>query len=209
MLLYRGDGDKYSTRNLKTTAPHGYLMTNLNKGGEGRIIEEQPLVELINCHVDEGWNTTHFLSFSEDEDTAFRFGWHIQRNQLVAKWQNYVEVSGCDEWEFVISSINTAKMEVKELSTGVYEGKYQTANPLHAQILPISRIIIIDLVKFLGGFTGFEKSKLNSFKDKEWLVLPANPKKFVNRIEYSSILDGGCIDDLKFYASIENSLRSR
>ncbi|WP_375584239.1 hypothetical protein [Cyclobacterium xiamenense] len=206
--LYRGDSDKYSTRNLRTTAPHGYLMTNLNKGGEGRIIDEKPLIDLINRHVDEGWNTTHFLSFSEDENTAFRFGMHTQLNQVIEKRQNYVEVSWDNGWEFVITRINTINLEAKELSPGVYEGKYKTTNPLYAKVLPISRLIIIDVAKFLLGLTGFDKSKLNSSTDKEWLILPANPIKFVNRIEYSSILDGGCIDEIRFYASIENVLNT-
>jgi len=188
ILLYRRDRDKYSTRNLKTTSAHGYLMANLNKGGEGRIIDEQPLIDLINRHVDEGWNTTYFLSFSEDEDTAFRFGMHAQLNQVFENLQNYADVSWNDAWEFALTRINTTNLEVRKLSNGIYEGKYQTANPLYAQIVPISRLIIIDVVEFLVGFPRFEKSKQNSSTDKEWLILPANSMKFVNRIEHSTTL---------------------
>lgn len=205
--LYRGDRDKYSTRNLKTTAPHGYLMTNLNKGGEGRIIDEQPLIDLINRHVDEGWNTTHFLSFSEDENTAFRFGIHAELNQVIEERQNYIDVFCNDSWEFVMTRINLADLNMQEISDGVYVGKYRTGNPLYAQIVPESKVLIIDVVNFLDKFTGFEQSKINASADKEWLILPANTMKFVNGIEYSSILEGGCIQDIKFYSKIQDALQ--
>jgi hypothetical protein len=205
--LYRGDSDRNSIRKLKTTASHGYLMTNLNNGGYGRALDEQPLIDLIDHHIDEGWKTTHFLSFSEDEDTAFRFGIHTELNQIIEERQNYIDVSWNDSWEFVMTTINLADLNMQEISDGVYAGKYRTGNPLYAQIVPESRILIIDVVNFLDKFTGFEQSKINASADKEWLILPANNMKFVNSIEYSSILEGGCIQDIKFYSKIQDALQ--
>lgn len=196
--LYRGDSDRNSVRNLRTTAPHGYLMTNLNNGGHGRTIDEQPLIDLINRHITKGWNTTHFLSFSEDEDTAFGFGMNSLDFETEER-EKYIESPWNENWEFAISRINLSDMRLKELSNGVYEGRYKTLNQLYASVVPESRMILIDVVKFLADFDGFELTKSLSLNEKEWLILPANPIKFVNGYEYSSLLEGGCIDEIKFY----------
>lgn len=199
--LYRGDRDPNLKRKLRTTAPHGYLMTNLNSGGEGRTISEKPLIELIDKHINIGWNTTHFLSFSEDKNTAFRFGLNCPiLTEANKQQQNYIDVSYDDNWEFVISTIDPNKMSIERLKHGIFVGKYQTNNPKYKEILPVSKVLLINVTKFLADFANYEQSKTNSARDKEWLILPANPMEFVNGTEYSSILEGGCISEITFYS---------
>lgn len=51
LKLYRGDADRSGIRKLKETIHFGQLQTNLINGGEGRVIREKPLQELIHKHV--------------------------------------------------------------------------------------------------------------------------------------------------------------
>ncbi|MCG8389266.1 MAG: hypothetical protein MJA30_27175 [Cytophagales bacterium] len=204
--LYRGDSDKNSVRNLRTTAPHGYLMTNLNNGGNGRIINEQPLIDLIDQHVVEGWNTTHFLSFSEDESTAFCFGMN-SLDCSPEERERYIDISWNENWDFVMTRISPASLSLKEISNSVYIGTYKTLNPLYARLIPKSRLILGDVVNFLRNSEGFETAKSFSADEKEWLILPANRMQNIDGKEYSSILEGGCIDDIKFYGRIENTIQ--
>ena len=75
-LLYRGDGDTQKERSLRTNHPssaYGGLLTNLSNGGSGRDIFSSPLISTVNRHVNEGWEKTHYLSFSEERTRALAF----------------------------------------------------------------------------------------------------------------------------------------
>jgi len=61
------------------------------------------------------------------------------------------------------------------------------------------RVLLIDVVQFLNNYDGYENSKKNSLRDKEWLILPTTPVQFRSGAEYSAILDCGCISEIIKY----------
>ena len=73
-ILYRGDSDPKGIRSLKARIDHGQFLTTLLNGGTGKKIFKAPFQNLINQHVREPWTTSHFLSFTEDENIAKRYG---------------------------------------------------------------------------------------------------------------------------------------
>ncbi|MEX0813016.1 MAG: hypothetical protein WD048_12425 [Chitinophagales bacterium] len=188
--LYRGDSDPKGKRGLKYNLHHYQIQSNLITGGDGRMIEK-PIIDLIDKHVSKDWVTTHFLSFSTDLNTAFRFGIHCEPNGLEGKLDTFSEIysNGPEQhWLFAILKIEIPKLNLEPLDKGVYAGKY---NPtlLKFRNLDFCKVLLIDVQTYLSQFEGFEESKAKAKRDDEWLVLPANPLEGTN--ELSGILDGG------------------
>ena len=196
--LYRGDRDGAGSRRLRPTLHFGQLQTNLINGGIGREITEIPLTELINRHVGFGWDKTHFLSFSACERTAFRFGMRCDVAHLDDEIDRCIPSEGDHDWEFVIIVIDTKRIRLRRLENGVYEGLYR---PHLAKFAALDnyRIILIDVVRVLEGTSAYLDSLENAKRDEEWLILPATPVPFDNAVEYSAILDGNCISEVKRY----------
>lgn len=188
--LFRGDSDPKGTRYLRHNVHHFQLQTNLVRGGEGRKITESPIIELIDWHISNGWNTTHFLSFSSDPNIALKFGIGCESDELDHRKNSYSEdYSGkVGEWAFAILKIETSKIILSEICQGAYSGIYQPTLTMF-QHLNHCRILLLDLSLYLSKFNGYDESKANARRDKEWLILPANP--FGNITEFSAILDGG------------------
>jgi hypothetical protein len=62
---------------------------------------------------------------------------------------------------------------------------------------------LIDIFTALNEHDEYEKSRSNSKKDEEWLILPATPIHLNNNlIEYSAIMDGACISEIKRFKKI-------
>lgn len=198
-FLYRGDSDFKNKRLLKNTLHHYQLQTNLINGGDGREINEKPILELIDKHVDAGWEHTHFLSFSENEKTAIRFGINCEFEEVDNRFAEYDEYFDYEaKWDFAIVVIDTNKISITEVGQGIYEGYYKPTlkefmNHKHY------RIFLLNVVECLDGYSGHDKSKYNAKRDEEWLILPATPKPLNFGIENSAILDGGIISKIQTY----------
>src|SRR5688500_14067934 len=107
-ILYRGDDDRNQVRDLKQTLHYSQLQTNLLKGGIGHVIFKSPLIELVANHVNPGWAASHFLSFSEDKQTAFRFGLHCELDEVDGLLVNYAEYYEQEQdWNFALITIST------------------------------------------------------------------------------------------------------
>ncbi len=197
-FLYRGDSDSSGARRLRTTLHFRQLQTNLINGGIGREITEIPLIELINRHVRSGWDRTHFLSFSECERTAFRFGLHCDVAHLDDEIDNCLPSDGDHDWDFVIIVIATERIHWNRLEEGVYEGFFGPHLVKFGGGADY-RIILIDVVSILEKSTLYLDSFANAKRDEEWLLLPATPVPFDNTVEYSGILDGNCISEIRRY----------
>jgi hypothetical protein len=185
--LYRGDRDFKKIRNLRETITGYQLLTNLINGGNGREIIETPLINLINKHVSTDWKATHFLSFTEKENISLRFGLHCEIEEIDNKMPPYNEYCENDnDWDFVIITIDTNKINWSPINNGVYHGSYLSSRALNTSIN--NEIILMDVKKILKDYDGHETSKINSDRDEEWLIWPSN-KAFQNGFEYSAIFD--------------------
>lgn len=120
--LYRGDSDPQGYRLLKETISHNHFQTNLINGGQGRLINEVPLVNLINRHVGYGWDKTHFLSFSEDENTALRHGIGCTPFELASKLLDFSAYYGNRvDWDFAVLEFDASLVRVNKITAGVFE----------------------------------------------------------------------------------------
>ncbi len=202
-LLYRGDRDGKGVRSLRENLDLG-LLTNLIKGGEGRIIFEQPLIDLINNHVKYGWDKTHFLSFSESKRTAFRFGIHCEDKEIDELIDSYDSYDAYDKsWDFAIIELDTTKLIINEIALGVYEGFFKPTLRRFKRISDKYRILLMNVKYILSNFnqdSQYEMSIQKAGSDEEWLVLPATDMVLNSgRIEFSAILDGGCLSNITRY----------
>lgn len=183
---------------MKSTIEHYQLQTNLINGGNGRIIFEKPLLDLIDHHVGIGWSKTHFLSFSEKETTAYRFGIGCQIEELENKILNYTHYFDQNtNWDFAIIVLGTKNIKFNEINNGVYEALY-LPTLTKFKYLRYYKAIFINVSKALTNHARYIESYNNSIRDREWLVLPATKILLNSNIsEYSGILDGGCISEIK------------
>lgn len=88
------------------------------------------------------------------------------------------------------------------LGSGIFEGFYKPqlkkfrANEYY-------KILLINVNEFLTNYDGFELSKSNSSRDKEWLIFPATEIKLnFDIVEYSAILDGGCFQEIESFKEL-------
>ncbi|MFY0601954.1 MAG: hypothetical protein JXR03_19930 [Cyclobacteriaceae bacterium] len=186
--LYRCDSDPDGKRKLKQTFGKGEILTNLSNGGLGREIFQFPIENLIGQHVSPGWQQTHFLSFSEDEEIALRYS---------TSGSEHVEYYDNDEaWDFALMIFGKSQIRnkpIKEIAKGIYLCYYA---PLLISNQPFACIILIDVVKHLQYQASliernFDTAITNAKRDKEWLILPASPFRD-NPNELTSKLDEGC-----------------
>jgi hypothetical protein len=197
-FLFRGDADKNNVRRLRHSIDHGQLQTNLISGGFGREMFERPLVDIIHKHVGIGWAKTHFLSFSESEEIALRYGFGVSTHSetdLVSEAIDDDEI-----WECALIVLDTKRLEIEQIESGLYRAKFKPTlkkfeNHEFIEILLISVMSALDQHPDRHRF---ETSLQNAKKDLEWLILPQTPVVFENGVtEYSAILDGGCFSEIR------------
>lgn len=191
--LYRGDSDCNNQRQLKALINSGLLLTNLCNGGNGREIFSNPLGQLINKHIGFGWDKTHFLSFSANEETAFYYGSNNRQHDEVYEYT--------ETWDFAVITLDTTSLmpaSLKKIDTGIYSAQFL---PTCNEFLPTYNLILIDAyshLKNIGGTNSdFTQAIENADKDKEWLILPAHP--FGYNGELTAKLDTNCISDKRVY----------
>jgi hypothetical protein len=195
--LYRGDADRSGIRMLKETIHFGQLQTNLINGGEGRIIVEKHLQELIHQHVGIGWYKTHFLSFSSSITTALGYGASVPGDKTLNNEFEYDEYYDNDSaYDFILLTLNTDKVEWGEIGSGIYEGLYNPSLLKFSLLQKPYRVILIDVEEVLriSANNDYKDSIANAVRDKEWLLLPATTVLLnSDKQEYSAILDAACI----------------
>jgi hypothetical protein len=211
-ILYRGDSDHHSCRNLRIIQSHGCLLTNLSNSGDGREIFSTSLRNVICKHVTPGWTKTHFLSFSECPDIAFRFATGESGKKLVD--------GSVDSWDAVVIYLCKDKFtSIIEVCEGIYKCQFNGGLPvgiLGSNILRIIEnyfngtktvtILLIDVATYLATLhinLDVEKQIKLAKKYREWLVLPID---FTSEIpgEFVSQLDDGCFSKVDFYKYSEN-----
>lgn len=201
--LYRGDADNENKRNLRYTCTQHQFCTNLIKGGAGRKIFSEPIMDLINTHILSRFDNSHFLSFTESKTSAMRYGLNLMTDDKVAidecSMPYYDEEKN---WDFVLLTLNAASLSIiNNPATGVYECTY---TPILKEFtrFGIYRIFLIDVNNALRA-TSLKKYNIAieySGFDKEWLLLPALPKEFnFGKVEYSAIVDGACFENPEFF----------
>ncbi len=204
--LFRGDSDPTGNRKLKSTIIDQQFQTNLINGGVGRVIFEAPLQHLVNEHISIGWEKTHFLSFSEDYHTAFKYG----ANNLILSIHDrdiqYAEYfnSGTN-WDFAILELEPNKIRWNVIRPGLYEGFYSPTLIEFSRLNIEYRILLLNVEEILlsANNANYKQSVEKAKIDKEWLLLPATIKQFnFNQWEYSAILDGSCIKSKKFKSDL-------
>ena len=192
--LYRSDSDKENKRKLRETIKSELLMTNLCNGGNGREIFSNPLGQLINKHISVGWNKTHFLSFSTNEQTAFHYGSNDRQSDEVYEYNEH--------WDFALFSFETAKLfhdSITEINTGIYSAQFL---PSCNEFLPSYKVILIDAATHLKNISLKNNLDLTGAiakanQDTEWLILPAIP--FGHNGEFTAKFDTACITDKRIY----------
>ena len=197
--LHRGDSDSKQVRKLRETINHYQLQTNLINLGNGREIKEKPLIDLINKHVAEGNSKTSFLSFTEVENIAFRFGMNCELNEVEEKKESYFDYYEEQyDWDFVITTIDTSKINISKIDNGLYYGDFTPSLEIYKNCG--FYLYLINVVEFFTNIEGFEIAYDLAKGDKEWLILPAT--NIINDSisnEYSAIIDGGCIHKIRKY----------
>jgi hypothetical protein len=200
--LYRGDSDPLGWRKLKSTIGNQQFQTNLINGGQGRLIFETPLQQLINKHIALGWEKTHFLSFSEDNHTAFKYGSKNLELSSVDRDLQFTEYLNSDtNWDFAILEHNSKKVAWRIIQPGLYEGIYPPGLIMFSRLNIDYRILLFNVEQILSTESNskYKQSIENARRNKEWLLLPAILTKFnFNQSEYSGILDGTCFEFRKF-----------
>jgi hypothetical protein len=208
--LFRGDNDIKGTRNLKASIHFGQLQTTLLNGGQGHIIFKTPLCELISKHVCSGWTTSHFLSFSEEERTAFRFALDCNEENLDELINNSKEYYDNEkDWDFTIIKLNLGLVKWKQVSNGIYEGNYPTQLINFKKYSDNYRVILIDVAEAISKLENPAAYKVildNACRDKEWLLLPATLVDLnFNKREFSGIIDINYLYELVHY-KINNNI---
>jgi len=149
---------------LRATIQYNQYQTNLINGGEGRVIFENPIINLINKHVGIGWAKTHFLSFTEDIHTAYKYG---SRNMLLGEEEieyKYVEhFEDSSDWNFALLILDTSKVEWAKLQDGIYEGFYEPTLKLFAHNNEKYRVLLIDVRTILSEWKNFDQSYSKAF----------------------------------------------
>lgn len=198
--LFRGDADKTGQRLLRDTINHWQLQTNLISGGYGRKIFEDPLVELINQHINIGWGKTHFLSFSEDQTTALIYGSSLSYDTF--EKVRYGMILDETNWSFVLMTLGTHKLELFEKSKGIFEGRFIPSLKKFANH-PFVSMLLVDAYTVLTNDPRrslYEQAIHNADRDKEWLIFPTTPVLFENgTVEYTALLDGACLTSIEKY----------
>ncbi|MFY7988121.1 MAG: hypothetical protein ACOVNP_04505 [Flavobacterium sp.] len=201
--LYRGDADNKNQRNLRYTCSQQQFCTNLIKGGEGRKIFSEPILDLVNKHILSRFDNSHFLSFTESRTAAMRYGLNLITDDTDAIEECYVQsYNEKNDWDFVLLTLNTSHLTIiNNPVAGLYECIYK---PILKEFstFEVYRIFLIDVNKALNA-ANIDKYNIaleySSF-DREWLLLPAMPKEFNSgKVEYSAILDGACFESPEFF----------
>lgn len=196
-LLFRGDDDSDNARKLRATIDHGQLNTNLLNGGEGSKIFTSDLMTLVNAHILSRFDASHFLSFTSEIQSAYRFGL-----KLSVISEEIIEEC-CDEiydtmpWGFALITFDTGRFKsVTCIHQGVYECTFwPTLLEFTRHGVPYT-LFLINPVEALGD--NYVTAREYSDYDKEWLILPATRKEFNFGItEFSGILDGACISHVQ------------
>ncbi len=201
--LYRGDADNQNQRNLRYTCSQQQFCTNLIKGGEGKKIFSEPILDLVNTHILSRFDNSHFLSFTESRISAMRYGLNLMTDATDAIEECSIQSDNeKNEWDFVLLTLNASRLTViNNPAAGLYECTYKPILKEFARF-GVYRIFLIDVNEALNA-ANIDKYSIaleySSF-DKEWLLLPAMPKEFNSgKIEYSAILDGACFDSPEFF----------
>lgn len=194
--LYRGDSDPTKERDLKLTLNSCIIETNLCNGGNGREIFNDNLASLVHKHIHTGWDKTHFLSFSTDEQIAFQYA---NRDK-----KEYEEIFASQEnWDFAILTIDTSLFisnGIEEVETGIYHTNFI---PYSKEFQPIYKLILIDSHTYLTNNKNenfdLNQAIMKAKESKEWLILPAMP--FGNG-EFTSKLDVACFKERRMFKII-------
>lgn len=201
--LFRGDDDRDNERMLRMTSHYHQFHNNLIKGGIGERIFTEPLMELTNKHILSRFPGSHFLSFTDNELSAFRYGLRLMEADAAAVDSCCSQYYSDDkQWDFAILNLQTADLQIKDRPfPGVYECWYQPTL-LEFVRFGFYRIFLIDAFTALQHTdpAAYDLALEYTTHDKEWLVLPAMPKVFQGgKVEYSAVLDGGCFGQTNYY----------
>ena len=193
-FLFRGDSDQDNYREIRATINSGLLLTPLCKGGNGREIFSNSIGQLVNKHIGKGWDKTHFLSFSSEEQTAFHYGSRGKQHDEVYDYK--------ENWDFAVFTFDTTLLtpdSIKEIDKGIYFAQF---TPICKEFLPTYNVVFINAVIHLKSIANTISIDLttaiaNATRDSEWLVLPASP--FGYQGEFTAKLDTACITDKRVY----------
>lgn len=208
-LLHRGDAGLQNKRQLREWR-RGYLLANLSNEGSGKEIFSFPLIESIRRHVDDGWDKTHFLSFTESYSSALSFAGASDNKPYV--------LTDTSNWDAAIITIDTNCFNLqKQYAPGMFKCTYALKPNRHCglelsdtlayqiprQLADIYRkgravsVLLVDVVSFLNdqstkGAYNHETASNNATRDTEWLVLPLDPVEGISG-ENTAALDISCI----------------
>lgn len=200
-FLYRGDSDSKHERSLHEQydpnlnggfSSSGVLLTNLNNSGCGKDIFDESFHELVQNHVDPGWKKTHFLSFSENIETAIFYG---------AIGQDYVPYIDENNWSFILItlSLNSSKIKsFEKIYSGIYKLTYETDL---IEFNSIAILLLLDVYEYFCKLKQLKKNISrqqfeNAKKDKEWLILPIN---YISNGEFSCKMPTDLISNIDYY----------
>lgn len=176
-FLYRADN--IFNNELLATNPEAGLFSRLIKQGDPLYLEKVNLRKALAAHVNPihketaGYMQSHFLSFTEDREIAFRYLQGEKGDELIR--------SGGNTTHYLFRLDIGLKKETT--NRGVYELKYQCTlargggqNCLHGYAE--HNALLFNLVELIGEnreFHGMHDILAIAKRDAEWLVLPYDP----------------------------------
>ena len=205
--LFRGDRDADASRQVREVWQTGYLRTNLV---DGNAIWSRPFVDLVRQHVEPGWRTTHFLSFSEDRARAEDFA----RGKGGAAGTLEALPDDAAHWDTAVFTLDTSRF-IEEATRQVRPGIWLTAfeeRPFQhsggffqrlAAVIALQnrggapvRVLLINVVSALGADASFAGNHAGAIAkaqhDREWLVLPIDPFPD-DPSQFTCVLSGSCL----------------
>ena len=100
-------------------------------------------------------------------------------------------------WDFILASFDTTSLKIRgNPHPGIYECQFDPQLVVFKILGYPYTIFLINAGQALDEQYKLSK-ELSSF-DKEWLILPAMPRAFGNRVEFSAILDASNISVEKY-----------
>ena len=147
---------------------------------------------MVQNHVDPGWKKTHFLSFSENIETAIFYG---------AIGQDYVPYIDENNWSFILItlSLNSSKIKsFEKIYSGIYKLTYETDL---IEFNSIAILLLLDVYEYFCKLKQLKKNISrqqfeNAKKDKEWLILPIN---YISNGEFSCKMPTDLISNIDYY----------
>lgn len=199
-FLYRGDSikekDFIDLKDEQYNSKKKEVLHNLSNcvcakelfGGNSLDIYK-PLKYLINRHVDEEWDKSHFISFTSEIKRAKQYALNLDRSKDAENEFCYLdECTRLDNWDCLIITIKLSELKPVFINAGIYRCYYNT-----------HEVLLINISEAMNSIKGINQETLRKSQvDSEWLIMSLDPMP--DTIGLSSLLYLPKDSEIKYYS---------